>query len=204
TSPYAIAMDTRALLNASHGIAAVARDAAGNAATSPTVPVTVNNPARLIITGPTSGQTIAGTTLNVTYTTARDLTDDNHVHFQLDANIEVMDLNFDGSYQMANVGVGQHVLYGWLVRADHSKIQGTDAAPIGFTMSGPDTTPPQVTLTAPLAGATVAGLVQGSANARDDVGIASVHFLIDGSNLGAEDTAAPYAAASDTSALPSG
>src|SRR5205823_12374297 len=38
------------------------------------------------------------------------------------------------------------------------------------------------------------------ANASDNVGVAGVQFLLDGANLGAEDTAAPYSVAWDTTA----
>ncbi len=57
----------------------------------------------------------------------------------------------------------------------------------------PDTTPPLVTLTAPADGASVAGLVSVSATASDNVGVAGVQFLLDGSPLGAEVLTAPYA-----------
>jgi hypothetical protein len=55
-----------------------------------------------------------------------------------------------------------------------------------------DTTPPRVSLTAPLAGASVAGAVTVTANASDNVRVAGVQFKLDGANLGAEVTAAPY------------
>ena len=55
-----------------------------------------------------------------------------------------------------------------------------------------DSTPPTVSLTAPTGGATVSGTVTVSANASDNVGVVGVQFLLDGANLGAEDTTAPY------------
>src|SRR5262249_41194826 len=54
-----------------------------------------------------------------------------------------------------------------------------------------DTTPPTVTLTSPANGATVSGTITVSANASDNVGVAGVQFLLDGANLGTEDTTAP-------------
>ncbi|MBI4424425.1 MAG: hypothetical protein HY554_11885 [Elusimicrobia bacterium] len=63
---------------------------------------------------------------------------------------------------------------------------------------GGDTTPPAVSVTAPAAGAPLAGLVQVSAAASDDVGVAGVRFELDGAALGAEATAPPYAATWDT------
>ena len=62
-----------------------------------------------------------------------------------------------------------------------------------FTITTPDTTAPTVSLTAPTGGSTVSGTtVTVSANASDNVGVSGVQFLLDGANLGAEDTTSPY------------
>src|SRR5439155_13038269 len=53
-------------------------------------------------------------------------------------------------------------------------------------------------LTAPADGATVVGTVTISATASDDIGVAGVQFLLDGANLGAEDTTSPYSVTWDT------
>ncbi len=53
-----------------------------------------------------------------------------------------------------------------------------------------DTTPPAVSITAPAGGASVSGTVTVTANATDNVAIAGVQFLLDGANLGAEQTGA--------------
>src|SRR5207244_4322558 len=62
----------------------------------------------------------------------------------------------------------------------------------------PDSTPPTASLTAPADGATVVGTVTISASASDDIGVAGVQFLLDGANLGAEDTNSPYSVTWDT------
>ena len=59
-------------------------------------------------------------------------------------------------------------------------------------MTVPDTTAPTVSITAPANGATVSGTVTVSATASDNVGVVGVQFLLDGANLGAEDTSSPY------------
>ena len=51
-----------------------------------------------------------------------------------------------------------------------------------------DTTPPTVSMTAPAGGTTVSGTVALSANASDNVGVAGVQFLVNGTSTGAEDT----------------
>ena len=56
-----------------------------------------------------------------------------------------------------------------------------------------------VSITAPAAGTTLSGKsVTVSADASNTSGIAGVQFKLDGTNLGAEKTAAPYATAWDT------
>jgi hypothetical protein len=67
-----------------------------------------------------------------------------------------------------------------------------------------DATPPTVSVTAPAAGATVSATTMVTAMAADNVGVAGVQFLLDGTNLGAEDTTAPYSIAWDTTAATNG
>jgi hypothetical protein len=69
---------------------------------------------------------------------------------------------------------------------------------------GGDTTAPAVSLSAPAAGATVSGSLNVTANASDNVGVAGVQFKLDGANLGAEDTAAPYSIAWNTTGASNG
>jgi hypothetical protein len=49
-----------------------------------------------------------------------------------------------------------------------------------------------VSISSPAAGASISGTVTVTASASDNVGIAGVQFKLDGSNLGSEDTSAPY------------
>ena len=62
----------------------------------------------------------------------------------------------------------------------------------------PEQTPPTVSLSAPAAGATLAGAVTVAASASDNRGVTGVRFRLDGANLGAEDTSAPYSVPWDT------
>jgi len=66
---------------------------------------------------------------------------------------------------------------------------------------GSDTTAPQVAITSPAAGATVSGSVNLTANATDNVAVASVQFKVDGANAGSALTAAPYSYLLNTSSL---
>jgi hypothetical protein len=68
----------------------------------------------------------------------------------------------------------------------------------------PDTTPPSVAVTAPAAGASVAGSVTLAASAADNVAVAGVQFRVNGVNVGAEVTAPPYYAAWNTTTVADG
>jgi hypothetical protein len=62
-----------------------------------------------------------------------------------------------------------------------------------------DSTPPTVSISAPASGATVSGTVTLTASAADNVGVAAVHFNVDGVNLGGELLTPPYQASWNTS-----
>ncbi|MCE7983553.1 MAG: hypothetical protein DYG89_20460 [Caldilinea sp. CFX5] len=83
-----------------------------------------------------------------------------------------------------------------LIENWHVDVEG--AAP------GPDTAPPTVAITSPTERSPVAGLVTLVANASDNVGVASVQFMVDGANFGAPDTTAPYSLDLDTTSLTQG
>jgi hypothetical protein len=76
--------------------------------------------------------------------------------------------------------------------------------PVAPAGGGGDTTPPAASITAPTAGATVSGAVNVSANASDNIAVAGVQFKLDGANLGAEDTAAPYTVSWNTAGASNG
>lgn len=61
-----------------------------------------------------------------------------------------------------------------------------------FGLDNTDSLAPTVSLTAPLSGASVSGVVTVTASASDNVGVSRVEFLIDGAWVGS-DTSAPYA-----------
>jgi hypothetical protein len=190
TAPYGVTWDTRTAANGTHTLTATGHDAADNTATS-TVTVTVTNPPRLLILQPPGGATITGATVAISYSTQGELTEAEHAHFSLDGGPVQIDLSLDGAYQIANVTAGAHTLTGYLARADHSQIVGSEATPVTFTTAAPDT-PPTVAVTAPAAGSTVAGLVTVRADAADDKAVAGVQFLVDNAAVGSEDTVAPY------------
>ena len=67
-----------------------------------------------------------------------------------------------------------------------------------------DTTPPDVSITSPLGGATVSLLVLVTASATDNEGVASVQFLLNGEAFGSPDLVSPYEIFWDSTLGPDG
>ena len=76
-----------------------------------------------------------------------------------------------------------------------TEIQTDMNSPLGAA----NPTIPVVTITGPASDAQLSGMVTITANAADDLGIAGVTFLVDGTEVGPEDTEAPFAISWDTS-----
>src|SRR5438876_8933498 len=79
-----------------------------------------------------------------------------------------------------------------------------NTATASLAVTGVDAMQPTVSMTAPAAGGTVAGTITVSASATDNVGVVGVQFKLDGANLGAELTSAPYAISWATTAASNG
>jgi acyl carrier protein len=155
------------------------------------------------VTEPASGATVTGTTdVRATVTVVGGLTV-RGVQFQLDGvNLGSEDVTAPYSMVWNTVPVtnGPHTLTA--VARDILGLRHT-SAPANVTVFN-DTTAPAVSITSPAGGATVAGAVTVTATASDNVGVAGVQFFLDGAALGAEDTAAPYAASWNTVATANG
>jgi YVTN family beta-propeller protein len=163
-------------------------------ATAPTVSVSA----------PAAGATVTGT-VSVS-ATASDNVGVAGVQFLLDGvNLGAEDTAapYTVSWNSAGATNGAHTL---TARARDAAGNQTTSATVSVTVSNaaPDTTPPTVGVSAPAAGATVTGTVSLSANAGDNIGVAGVQFLIDGANLGAEDTVSPYTVSWNSVSAPNG
>src|SRR6267142_512193 len=150
------------------------------------------------ITSPGSGSTVANTIpVSASVSIVGSLTVAS-VQFKLDgANLGALDTSapYSVSWNTTTKSNGSHTLTA--VARDILGVQFT-SAPVTVTVNNapppppPDTTPPSVSITAPASGATVSGTTSVTASASDNVGVVGVQFRLDGSNLGAEDTTAPY------------
>src|SRR5207245_256693 len=193
SAPSSVSWNSVGAANGSHTLTAVARDAAGNVTTSAGISVTVFNdttPPSVSVTAPVAGASVAGT---VTVTaSASDNIGVVGVQFKLDgAALGAEDTTSPYSVSWNTVGTanGSHTLTA--VGRDAAGNVTTSAA-VTVTVSN-DTTPPSVSVTAPVGGARVSGTVSVTASATDNVGVIGVQFKLDGANLGAEDATSPYA-----------
>ncbi len=155
------------------------------------------------MTSPASGSTVAGTVpVSASVSIVGSLVVAG-VQFKLDgANLGAEDTSapYSVSWDTTAASNGSHILTA--VARDLLGVQYTSNS-VTVTVFN-DTTPPTVSITAPANGATVSGTINVSADASDDVGVAGVQFLLDGTALGAEDTAAPYSVALDTTKIANG
>jgi hypothetical protein len=203
TSPYSIPWNTLGSANGTHTLRARARNLLGIQFTSNPVTVTVSNdalPPTVAISAPANGAVVTGT-IAVT-ATASDNVGVTGVQFRLDgANLGAEDTSapYSTSWNTSGAAPGNHTL-----SAVARDAAGNTTLSSSVTVSVGDATPPSVTLTAPAPGATVSGNVAVSASASDNVGVAGVQFRLDGANLGAEDTTAPYSVTWQTTTAANG
>jgi glucose/arabinose dehydrogenase/chitodextrinase len=80
------------------------------------------------------------------------------------------------------------------------QIQADMTMPVGGTTAGS----PQILIDFPASGAQVSNIVNVTADATDDTGVASVQFFVDGVATGSPDTTDPYALAWDTRTVNNG
>ena len=204
SAPYALSWDSATVTDGPHVVTAVARDAAGNSATSAGVSITVNNdvtPPTVSLTAPAAGATVSGSvTVTASASDARGVVG---VQFKVDGvNVGAEDTTAPYSIAWVTSGADNGSRTITAVARDAAGNVGTSA---GRTVTvANDVTPPSVSVTAPAAGATVSGSVTVTGSATDAVGVVGVQFKVDGVNLGAEDTTAPYSVAWATTGIANG
>jgi hypothetical protein len=192
-----------------HVLTASARDGAGNVGTS--VPVTVTLAASTDSTAPTvsiasppGGATVTGSV--IVTATAADNVGVAGVRFTIDGTpfgTEDLTSPYQVTWNTTSASNGGHSIRA-IARdaAGNTTTSAAVAVTVGNTSA--DLVSPTVNLTAPSSGATVSGSVTVSASAADNVGVASVQFTLDGANLGAADTSAPYQVTWSTAGVANG
>jgi hypothetical protein len=155
------------------------------------------------LTTPSSGSTVSGAIpVRASVSIVGSLTVAG-VQFRLDgANLGAEDTSapYSISWNTKTAGNGTHILTA--VARDVLGARWT-SNPVAVTVSN-DTTRPSVSITSPVNGATVSGAIAVTAQASDTRGVAGVRFRLDGANLGAEDTSAPYSVSWNTTGVADG
>lgn len=156
------------------------------------------------LTAPLANATVGGSSVNVTANAADNVAVAG-VQFKLDGtNIGTEDTTAPYGITWSTVGVsnGSHTLTA--VAKDTAGLT-TTSNPITVTINNSDVTLPTVSITAPAANSTLSGTAENiAANAADNVAVAGVQFKLDGVNLGAEDTTAPYTFTWNTTGVTNG
>ena len=206
---YEVMWDTTKSSNGAHVLEVTTTDATGKNSvldhridvsnpTAPPPPPPGDTTAPTVgLTSPASGATVSGAV-----SVAASASDDVGVvgvQFKVDgANVGAEDTTapYSVSWSSGNVANGSHTVTAVARDAAGNSANSQRSVNVSNTTSTPpptgDTTAPTVGLTSPASGATVSGAVSVAASASDNVAVVGVQFKIDGGNLGAEDTTAPY------------
>ena len=162
-----------------------------------------STPPTITLTSPSNGSSSSGTV--TVSANASDNIGVAGVQFIVDGvNLGSEDISapYSVSWNTATVPNGAHTL---TARARDAAGNQTISSPITVNVSvTPDSTPPTITLTSPANGSSSSGTATVSANASDNIGVAGVQFIVDGVNLGSEDTSAPHSVSWNTATVSNG
>lgn len=203
SSPYTAVVDTRTLSNGSHTFKARAYDMASNYSAFTTVTVTVANgdttPPTVTLTAPVNGAFVGsnGATLSATASDANGIA---KVEFLVDGVVVGTDTASPYSLLWSTANVAAGTTHTMQARAYDTYNNVNSSALVTVTV---EKTPPTVALTAPLAGAVLAGTTSLSATASDASGISKVEFYANGVLKGSSFAAAsPYTFSWNTTLVP--
>ncbi|HWR17313.1 MAG TPA: Ig-like domain-containing protein [Terriglobales bacterium] len=176
------------------------KDSGGSEAVSPdatfqTVLNVDTTPPTVSVVAPGNGTTVNGT-ISLS-SQASDNSGIKSVRFLIDGNpfgATLTTLPYDVSWDTTTVANGTHTISA--TATDYAG-NATNAAVVTVTVQnnlsgGGDTSPPNVIITSPVGGSTVAGTLNMIATAADNTGVIGVQFLLDGTNFGSEVTSPPY------------
>ena len=195
------------MTNGDYQLTATAKDHAGNETISDPVLIIINSPdlTAPIISG-VAVTLLTSSSATITWTTNE--ASDSQVEYGTTTaygSVSPLDATAVTSHSAALSGLQASTLYHLRVKSKDAAGNLATSADIPFTtLAGPDTIAPTVTLTAPAGGTSVSGTINVIADASDNVGVAGVQFMLDGSSFGAEDTSAPFQVSWNTATASNG
>ena len=206
-APYEIPWNTTTLTNGNYTLTATARDATGNSTTSAGTVVTVTNIAPdtdfpiVSLTAPAAGEVNGTVTINANATDNIGVAGVQFIVNGVNHGAEDLVAPYSISWNTVPLPNGQYTL---TARARDAAGNVTTSGQVIVSVNNvPDTEAPSVTITSPTGG-TVAGNVNVTVNATDNVSVAGVELWVNGIALGSEDQAAPYNFILNTSTMPNG
>jgi YD repeat-containing protein len=201
TSPYSISWNSTTVANGTHAIYARAVDTSGNPENSSSVTFSVNNPPppppdttdpTVSLTSPTPSSSVSGT-ITVSANASDTQSAIASVSYYLDSATTPFSVDvtspYNSSWNTASVANGSHTIRA--VARDTAGREGSTTVTFTVNNTVADTTDPTTSITDPTNGATVNGTKVVLATASDNVGVARVELLIDGT-VRATDTTSPY------------
>jgi hypothetical protein len=144
------------------------------------------------LTSPAQGATVSGN-----QTVSAGAANAAGVQFSVDGSnlgAEDMSAPFSTSWNSLTATNGSHTVTATARNSDGV----TAVSSVTVTVENVPATPPTVSISNPADGSTVSGTQSVTADAADAIGVSGVQFMLDGNNLGAEDTTAPYFVSWDT------
>jgi hypothetical protein len=210
SAPYQVAWNTASVASGTHTLRALARDAAGNIATSAAVSVTVGNTSAdtsapaVSLGSPAAGAIVSG--IVAVSAAASDNVGIASVQFTLNGvNLGAPDTTAPYAISWNTTGAvnGSHVLRA-AARDAAGNVSTSASRTVTVSNESSDTTAPTVSLTAPSAESTVKGIVTVSANATDNVRVTAVQFTANGVVLGESDNPELYSVSWDTTKVANG
>ena len=200
SAPYSLPWNTTSSPEGAHTVTAVARDAAGNSATSQQLAVTVDNVPAADTEPPSvpAGVSASGGVEQVAL--GWQAASDNvgvvryNVHRSATAGFAPSAANSvaqPAGTSFTDVSLAPGRYYYRVTAEDAAGNVSAVSAEVTAVAAG-EQTPPSVSVTSPSAGATLTGTATLTASASDNRGVSGVQFKLDGQKLGAEDTTAPY------------
>jgi hypothetical protein len=187
-APYTTNWNTTAVPDGSYNVFSKAYDAAGNQGDSMVLHVTVDNTAPTTsITAPNNGSVLKGTA-NIT-ANAADNVDVTKVELYIDGVLGATDVASPYSFNW-NTTIASNGTHTLTTKAYDAAGNVTTSSAATVTV---DNAAPSTSLTAPAPNAILKGTYNVTANASDSgSGVSKVEFYVDGTLVGAPDTASPF------------